>query len=77
MFTVKKKFEINSTEVIDFARLLGRFGLRFKISDEYTVDTGEGIYDKEHFRRFEVYGTRKQLTELLEARDIIYDYRIH
>ena len=77
MFTTKRKFEIISGEVIDFARLLGRFGLKFRISDEYVVDSGEGIHDKEHYRRFVVYGTRRQLADLLEAQEIIYDYRMH
>lgn len=77
MFTIKRKFEINSAEVIDFVRLLGRFGLKFKVSDEYYIETGENMYAKEYYRRFVVYGTRRQLGDFLEAREIIYDYHLH
>lgn len=74
MFTIKRKFEIESDEVMDFVRLIGRFGLKFKVSDEYYVDNPEKN-TKDWYRRFVVYGTYRQLSEFLEAREIIYDYR--
>lgn len=74
MFTVKRKFEVEIHEVMDFVRLIGRFGLKFKVSDEYTVeDTEKNI--KNRYRRFIIYGTYRQLSEFLEAREIIYDYK--
>lgn len=76
MFTIRKKFEINNHEVIDFVRLLGRYGLRFKVSDEYIV---KDVDDKpiDRYRCFMVYGTRKQIGELLDARDMIKEYLMH
>lgn len=76
MFTIKKKFEIDSNEVMDFVRLLGRFGLKFKMSDEYEV-AGQDGKKNTRCRAFIVFGTRKQLCEFLEARDIIYEYNMH
>lgn len=74
MFTVKRKFEVESHEVMNFVRLIGRFGLKFKVSDEYTVEDPEKN-TKRRYRRFIIYGTYRQLGEFLEAREIIYDYR--
>lgn len=74
MFTVKRKFEVENHEVMNFVRLIGRFGLKFKVSDEYTVEDPENN-TKSRYRRFIIYGTYRQLSEFLEAREIIYDYR--
>ena len=74
MFTVKRKFEIESHEVMNFVRLIGRFGLKFKVSDEYIVEDPERN-TKSRYRRFIIYGNYRQLGEFLEAREIIYDYR--
>lgn len=74
MFTIKRKFEISSHEVMDFVRLIGRFGFKFKISDEYVVEDPEKN-TKNRYRRFIVYGTYRQLSDFLEAREIIYDYK--
>ena len=76
MFTIRKKFEIDSHEVMDFVRLLGRFGLRFKVSDERVIDNEEGK-PASRYRCFMVFGTRRQLGELLDARDIVYEYNKH
>lgn len=76
MFTVRKKFEIESFEVMDFVRLLGRFGLKFKVSDERAVEVGEGKPPR-HYRCFVVFGSRRQIGELLDARDIVCEYNKH
>jgi hypothetical protein len=76
MFTIRKKFEINTHEIMDFVRLLGRFGLKFKVSDEYIVKD-ENDKPNARYRCFIVFGTRKQIGELLDARDIIAEYHKH
>lgn len=73
MFTMKRKYEIVSDEVMNFVRLIGRFGLKFKVSDEYVVDDPEKN-TKTRYRRFVIYGTHRQLSDFQEAKDIIYDY---
>lgn len=75
MFTIRRKFEINIHELIDFVRLIGRIGLKFNIGDEYIVEGVNGV--KERFRRIVVFGTRRQISELLDARDIIVNYCRH
>jgi hypothetical protein len=77
MFKFKKKFEVSSHDVIDFLRLLGRFGLKFEFSDEYyTVDELDPRH-KQRWRLFIVKGTLRQLREFYQARDIIVKYHIH
>ena len=73
MFNIKRKFEIEAHEVMNFVRLLGRFGMRFRMSDEYIVEDPEAK-TKRRVRRFVVYGSYRQLNEFLEAIDIIHDY---
>lgn len=76
MFTVRKKYEVSVHELIDFMRLIGRFGLKFKIGDEYVVkDENDKVTDR--LRTITVFGTRKQLSELMEAQDIVYEYTRH
>ena len=74
MFIVTKKFEVNVHEIIDFLRLVGRFGVKFKIGDEYVI---EGADNKERFRKIVVFGTRRQIADILEARAIIVEYGRH
>ena len=45
------------------------------IGDEYVVEDVNGV--KERFRRIIVFGTRRQIGELLDARDIIVNYCRH
>lgn len=77
MFTFKKKFEVSSHDVIDFLRLLGRFGLKFEFSDEYYTIDELDPNRKQRWRMFIVKGTLRQLREFYQARDIIVKYHIH
>lgn len=77
MFYYRKRFEINIHEFVDFVRLLGRYGLKFKFSDKYEVTSERDEDKKEQFRRFDVFGTRRQLSEFMETRDIILNYHLH
>lgn len=61
MFKTKIRIRIGSQDVIDFVRLLGRFGLKFEFSDEYSIVDDIDPDRKLRWRRFYVYGTRRQL----------------
>jgi hypothetical protein len=75
--TYKKTVEVNSHEVIDIVRLLGHFGLKFEVSDEYCRATDPISNRKEWFRTFVIYGTRKQLAEFCNARQLVLKYLLH
>ena len=71
----RKKFEINACELIDFLRILGRVGIQFKIGNEYVVEVSEG--KSERYRTIMVFGTRKQIADVLNAQEIILEYCNH
>lgn len=73
----RRRMDVNAHEVIDIVRLLGHFGLRFEISDEYYKYDDLDTNRKERFRRFVVYGTNKQLAEFDKARKLILSYHLH
>lgn len=77
MFEQKKKFDVASSEVIDFVRLLGRFGMKFQISEEYMYVDDKDPNRKHYFRRFYVFGTRREFNDFFEARDILLNYHLH
>lgn len=77
MFTYEMKMEVNSHEVIDVVRLLGNFGMRFEISDEYSRVDDLDPDRKVRFRRFVVYGSRKELKAFFGARRLIKNYHLH
>jgi hypothetical protein len=77
MFTYETKMEVNSHEVIDVVRLLGSLGLRFEISNEYSRGDALEPNRKVCFRRFVVYGTRKELKAFFAARKLIQNYHLH
>lgn len=69
MFKTKMRIRINAHDVIDFVRLLGQFGLRFEFSDEYSVVDDIDPDRKLRWRRFYVYGTRRQLKKFEKVLD--------
>lgn len=77
MFIYEMKLEVSSYEVVDIVRLLGRFGFRFEISDEYCKVDDLDPDRKRWFRRFKIYGRKKKLNEFIEARKIIFNYHLH
>ena len=77
MFIRKMKMEVNSHEVVDVVRLLGRFGFKFDISNEYCKVDDLDSDRICRFRMFTIYGTRKQLSAFCEARKMIFNYHLH
>lgn len=77
MFIYEMKLEVNSQEVVDIVRLLGRFGFKFEISDEYCKVDDLDPNRKRWFRRFKIYGRKKKLKKFIEARKIIFNYHLH
>lgn len=71
MFTYQTKIEVDSREVVEVVRLLGQFGLKFKISDEYCKVDDLDHSRKVWFRKFMIYGSRRKLAKFSVARNII------
>ena len=68
MFVRKREFTIKDENATNFVRLLGEFGLRFRIGDRRTVDDWDGN-PTSTFRVFSVYGTKHKLAKI--------DYVLH
>ena len=77
MFIYVMKLEVNSHEVVDIVRLLGRFGFKFEISDEYCKVDDLDPDRKRWYRRFKIYGRKRKLNAFMDARKIIYNYQLH
>jgi hypothetical protein len=67
MFNKKHNFIVESYQVIDFVRLLGRIGLRFSMSDEFSNVDELNPDKKVWYRKFTVYGRRKDMDKLFFA----------
>lgn len=77
MFKREMRMEVKSCEVVDVVRLLGKFGLKFEFTNEYRRGDTLSSNGQNWFRRFTVYGTKKKLKAFVEARQVIYNYRLH
>ena len=77
MFTKKYEFTVETHQVIDFVRLLGRIGLKFDMSDERcTVDNLDPA-KKFRYRTFNVYGKKNEMVKLFDALNIVVTYHKH
>lgn len=68
MCTKKRDFLVRSENAVNFVRLMGEFGLKFRVSDieDYV---SEWDNDKTRIRSFTVYGNKRQMAKL--------DYVLH
>lgn len=62
MFKFKKKllFRIEESEAIDFCRILGKYGLEFKVSQVRSVPRDDESNKRTYYRVFAVYVTEHQ-----------------
>ena len=61
MFTNVCETNVESGNVVQFVRILGKFGVRFKMSDEWFVADDLDPAKKTWCRTFRIYATKKQL----------------
>lgn len=61
MFTNTYETNVESGNVVRFVRILGKIGVRFKMSDEWFVTDDLDPAKKTWCRTFRIYATKKQL----------------
>ena len=61
MHTKIYETNVESGNVVQFVRILGKIGIRFKMSDEWCVTDDLDPAKKIWFRTFRIYATKKQL----------------
>ena len=66
MFNKSHEVTVESGCVVDFVRVLGSYGVRFEMSDEwYNVDQIDPN-TKRWYRTFKVYAGKKQMQTILD-----------
>ena len=76
MLTRTEEFNIGSFYFADFMRILGRIGVQFDVSDEYyTVDRIDPKR-KHYYRTITVHASRKKLSELYAAVQVLIGYQM-
>lgn len=63
MFIKKYEFPVKRSLVVDFVRLLGRYGLRFTMGDEYCVVDHNYPQNSCKYRKFKVYTTKWKMVK--------------
>lgn len=57
-------FNIPEMEAINFCRTLGRYGVRFEISELQSIPREDDKTKRIHYRVFRVHASRKQLDQV-------------
>ena len=77
MFTKKYDFTVETDQVINFVRLLGRIGVKFEMSDEKSTVDRLDPTERFRYRQFKVYAKKNDIAKVFEALNIIVDYHKH
>lgn len=64
-------FDIDEMEAINFCRALGRYGVKFEISDLRSVARADDETKKRYYRVFMVHGPKKRVDELCKRLNLM------
>lgn len=70
---VKEKsmiFNIPEMEAINFCRTLGRYGVRFEISELQSIPREDDETKRRYYRVFRVHASKKQMDELCKELNV-------
>lgn len=67
MFKRQLVFKIDAKEVINFSKLLGRYGLKFEISKARCLTSDVDPDNKHFYREVKVMATKRQAYKLFES----------
>lgn len=66
MFKKKFIFKIVDSEVLDFCRILGRYGVKFEVGKLHTVVNADDPFCALHYRLIAVYASERQIKKLCD-----------
>lgn len=66
MFKKKFIFKIVDSEVLDFCRILGKYGVKFEIGKLHTVANANDPFCALHYRLIAVYAPERQIKKLYD-----------
>lgn len=64
MFKKKLLFKVEESDVVNFCRILGKYGLKFKVSQARSVPRKDGSNLCWYYRAFAVYASSRQARAL-------------
>ena len=73
LFTKKEEFTIRNDKAVSMVRLMGEFGLKFRVGDIFERYSGGTEWDqtKDNYRKFIIYGTKRKLRKFHYAVHIL------
>ena len=71
MFKKRLTFKIDKSEVVNFCRLLGKYGLKFKISNLLYKATDIDADNRHYYREMVVDATKKRAYKRYEAINVV------
>lgn len=74
MFERKYNFRIDEQDCVPFVRLLGRFGLKFEMSDVYVSGTCLGMRPATQYRVFKVFATPWKMEKFRDTIKLLAEY---
>jgi hypothetical protein len=66
MFNKKYECKIGEMEALDFVRILGKYGMRFEVSDQYFEVDPKDPNHKLGFRTIKFWASKKQAIDIVE-----------
>ena len=66
MFKKKFIFKIVDSEVLNFCKILGRYGVKFEIGKLHTVANADDPFRALHYRLIAVYASERQIKKLCD-----------
>ena len=66
MFKKKFIFKVVDSEVLDFCRILGKYGVKFEIGKLHTVVNADDPFCALHYRLIAVYTSKRQIKKLYD-----------
>ena len=74
MFKKKYVFNVIDSNVIDFCRVLGKYGLKFQIGKLHIIVNANDPFGTYHYRSIAVYASNRQAKKLYDEFNDEYDF---
>ena len=74
MFKKKYVFSVIDSNVIDFCRVLGKYGLKFQIGKLHTIVNTNNPFETCHYRSIAVHASNRQAKKLYNEFSDEYDF---
>lgn len=77
MFKHKLVFKIEGKEVVNFCRLLGKYGLKFKVGALRKCANDDNQNKMKYYREFVVYASKSKAYKLYDEINMLYGCQLN